>query len=187
VNGRRICRIGFKKLYSVGNDRLQRVSKDIFFKVENDVFWKEKLSASLLFVQWMSIFLSKHVESLPNKEIFHLPNNWTKQEVYKMFKVDLLEREEASMTYAYFCCVSLEKFPRMRIPEHSNFTSCTPCCEFKALRDEATLEVEKRKSTLSIMLRFQTRLLWMRLWSLRSNPRCDTCIGVWFNSDQISG
>jgi hypothetical protein len=75
VNERRICRSRFKKLYSIGNDCLQRVSKDIFFKVKNDVFCKEKFFASLSFVQWMTTFLSKHVESLPNKDIFHLLDN----------------------------------------------------------------------------------------------------------------
>ena len=161
VNGKRICRNAFKKLYSVGNDRLQRVSRDIFFKIENDVFRKEKSSVSLSFVQWMTTFLSKHVESLPNKDLFHLPDNWTKGEVFEMFKVDLLEREETTMTYGYFCRLWLEEFPRVRIPEHSHFTACTPCTEFKHLRDKATLEVEKSKSTLTIILLLETKLIVM--------------------------
>ena len=78
-----------------------------------------------------------------------------------MFKVDLLEREETTMTYGYFCRLWLEEFSRVRIPEHSHFTACTPCTEFKHLRDKATLEVEKSKSTLTIILLLETKLVVM--------------------------
>jgi hypothetical protein len=90
VNGKCFCRIGFKKLYSVGNDRLQRVSQDIFLRVKNEVFSKEKLCLNLSFVPWMNTFLSINVENLPNKDIFYLPDNWTKEEVYDRFTDNLL-------------------------------------------------------------------------------------------------
>jgi hypothetical protein len=152
VNGKRFCRTGFKKLYSVGNDRLQRVSQDIFLRVKNEVFSKEKSCLNLSFVQWMNTFLSINVESLPNKDIFHLPHNWTKKEVYNLFIDNLLLREEATISYKYFCKLWKQEFSRVRIPKRSRFSTCRPSSQFKALRDKATLQAEKSKSILMSLL-----------------------------------
>ena len=143
VLGEPFCREGFKKLYSVGNSRLQRVSHDIFLRIERDVFCREKSTAHLGLVQWLKEFFATSVESLPNKDIFHLPDNWTKLEVFEAFKKEAVSREETSLTYSWFCRIWAKEFPRVRIPKRSRFSTCAPCSEFKALRDKATLEAER--------------------------------------------
>lgn len=143
VLGKAFCREGFKKLYSVGNTRLQRVSHNIFTRVENEVFCKEKSTAHLALVQWLKGFFERNVESLPNKDIFHLPDNWTKLEVFEEFKNESEIREDASVKYSWFCRIWTKEFPRVRIPKRSRFSTCAPCTEFKALRDKATLEAER--------------------------------------------
>lgn len=143
VNGKSFCREGFKKLYSVGNDRLQKVSQDIFFRIQPETFSKEKSSTQLALVQWLNDFFQINVESLPNKDIFHLPDNWTKFEVFEAFKNETLSREETTLTYSWFCRIWNLEFPRVRIPKRSRFSTCAPCTEFKALRDKATLEHER--------------------------------------------
>lgn len=145
VNGKQFCRQGFKKLYSVGNNRLQRVSEDIFCRVRNETFSKDKSTTHIGLVQWLNQFFATNVECLPNKDIFHLPDNWTKLEVFDAFKNEVLSREEAGMTYSWFCRIWNLEFPRVRIPKRSRFSTCAPCTEFKALRDKATLEAEKSK------------------------------------------
>src|SRR5450759_2027424 len=70
VNGKSFCRLGFKKLYSVGNNRLQKVSEDIFCRRHPDTFHKEKSTTQLALVQWLNDFFVTNVESLPNKDIF---------------------------------------------------------------------------------------------------------------------
>jgi len=134
VHGRPICRTGFKKIYSVGNDRIQRVSRDIFSRIRNDTFRKEKSTTHLSLVQWLNRFFATNVESLPNKDIFHLPDNWTKLEVFEAFRNEFLFREEASATYSWFCRIWNLEFPRVQIPKRSRFSTCAPCTEFKALR-----------------------------------------------------
>jgi hypothetical protein len=86
VNGHVLCRQGFKKLFSVGNNRLQKVNANVFQRIENITFCKDTSSTQLGLVQWLDDFFSKNVESLPNKDIHHLPDNWTKLEVYEEFK-----------------------------------------------------------------------------------------------------
>ena len=149
VNGKSFCRIGFKKLYSVGNNRLQKVSEDIFCRIQPDTFQKEKSTTQLALVQWLNDFFLTNVESLPNKDIFHLPDNWTKMEVFEAFKIESSLREERSLTYSWFCRIWNSEFPRVRIPKRSRFSTCAPCTEFKALRDKATLEAEKSMSCIS--------------------------------------
>ena len=75
ISGKSICREGFKKLFSIGNDRLKRVSQDIFCRIANDAQCKEKSTVQLGVVQWLNDFFKTNVESLPNKDIFHLPDN----------------------------------------------------------------------------------------------------------------
>jgi hypothetical protein len=148
VLGLPFCREGFKKLYSVGNDRLQRVTQDIFLRVDREIFRKQTSTNQLTLVEWLKDFFATSVESLPNKDIFHLPDNWTKQEVFEVFKKDSLLWEESNVTYSWFCRIWSMEFPRVRIPKRSRFSTCAPCTEFKALRDKATLESERGEQLL---------------------------------------
>ncbi len=164
VQGKTFCREGFKRLYSVGNSRLQRISRDIFMRVQNDAVCKEKSPTQLSLVQWLHDFFSINVESLPNKDIFNLPDNWTKQEIFEAFKTDTLLRDETTTTYSWFCRIWNIEFPRVRIPKRSRFSTCAPCTEFKALRDKATLEAERSKCS-QWEFRYQYRVLFSLLIS----------------------
>ena len=143
VNGNSFCREAFKKLYSVGNNRLKRVSADMFCRIESDHFQREKSTTQLALEQWLNDFFSTNVESLPDKNIFHLPDNWTKLEVFEAFKSEATLRESEGLTYSWFCRIWKVSFPRVRIPKRSRFSTCTSCTEFKALRAKATLESKK--------------------------------------------
>lgn len=136
---------GLQKLYSIGNDRLQRLTTDIFCQRQHYRFVREKSVTQLALVQWLNNFFMINVESLPNKDIFHLPDNWTKSDVFDAFKNDFLLRDETTITYSWFCRIWNLEFPRVRIPKRSRFSTCAPCTELKALRDKATLEAERRK------------------------------------------
>ncbi len=152
VEGNAFCRTGFKKLFSVGNNRLQRVSHGMFSRFQKDVFRKEKSGNHLSLVEWLKDFFKTNVESLPNKDIFHLPDNWTKLEVFDAFQNDSKMRKETSVTYSYFCRIWEKEFPRVRIPKRSRFSTCAPCTEFKALRDKATLETERSEFICQVCL-----------------------------------
>jgi len=68
------------------------------------------------------------------------------------------------VTYSWFCRIWNKEFPRVRIPKRSRFSTCGPCTEFKALRDKATLEAERSKSSIvyehvKVGARFVSRLV----------------------------
>jgi hypothetical protein len=164
VNGISLCREGFKKLYSLGNDRLQRVAKDIFCQIMPNTFTKEKSTTQLALEQWLNNFFSTNVESLPHKDIFHLADNWTKFEVFDSFRNETVVREEATLTYSWFCRIWKLEFPRVRIPKRSRFSTCAPCTEFKALRDKATLEADRSKLSTFLILEYEKRDLSRSLY-----------------------
>lgn len=145
VNGRTFCREGFKKLFSVGNTRIQRVSDNLLTRLSNDTFCKDKSSTTLGLLAWLNKFFATNVESLPNKDIFHLPDNWTKAEVYDAYQSEIMLREEEGTTYSWFCRMWNAEFSRVRIPRRSRFSTCAPCSEFKALRDKAVTIQDKSK------------------------------------------
>ena len=128
------------------------MSEDIFCRIRNDTYSKDKSTIQLALVQWLNDFFMTNVESLPNKDIFHLPDNWTKLEVFEAFKLESSTREEASLTYSWFCRIWNVEFPRVRIPARSRFSTCGPCTEFKALRQKATLEAERSLSFIFLCL-----------------------------------
>lgn len=90
IDSKTCCRKGFKKLFSIGNNRLQKISKDLFCRIHNDPFCREKSATHLILLQWLNDFFQTNVESLPNKDIFHLPDNWTKAEVYDAFLTEAI-------------------------------------------------------------------------------------------------
>ncbi len=68
-----------------------------------------------------------------------------KQEIYEAFKTDTLLQDEMRTTYSWFCRIWNIEFPRVRILKRSQFSTCAPCTEFKALYDKATLEAKRSK------------------------------------------
>jgi hypothetical protein len=145
INGNSFCRKGFKKLFSVGNNRLYKINSNIFSRVTNNPYCRETTSTHQNVVHWLNEFFSKNVNSQPDNDIHHLPDNWTKMEVYEAFKNETTLREEQEVTYSYFCRIWQKHYSRVRIPSRSRFSTCAPCTKFKAMRDKATLEEEKSK------------------------------------------
>ncbi len=117
----------------------------MFSRVTKDIYCREPTSLHHNVVQWLNGFFCKNVDSQPDKDIHHLPDNWTKMEVYETFKSEMTLREEQDVAYSYFCRIWLKHYSWVRIPSRSRFSTCAPCTEFKALRDKATLEEEKSK------------------------------------------
>jgi hypothetical protein len=145
VSGEPICRRGFKKLYSIGNNRLQKICSDLFSHSRFESGIREKSYTHLSLVQWLNQFLKVNVESLPNKGVFHLPDNLSKMQVFDEFQNEAFLRNEQGVTYSWFCRIWNQEFPKVKIPKRNRFSACSTCSEFKALRDKSTLLADKSK------------------------------------------
>lgn len=146
IGKRNVCREAFKNVFCVGNDRLSRITKlgnrDV---MPPKAVGRPKAIMSLVVTSWLHEFFKTRVESLPNKNVLHLPDNYTKFEVWKIFQCTFGSKDETAknITYRAFVKIWNEKFPNVKIPPVSRFSACADCEEFKALRDKASSQREK--------------------------------------------
>ena len=99
-------------------------------------------------MSWMTDFFSRHGESMPNRETIHIPNNFSRQEIYQLYKeyAQSVEGNSNFITYSYFTIIWKNKFNNVRIPKKSRMGVCSICAFLKEKRDK--IEGEERCMTL---------------------------------------
>ena len=114
-----LCRKAFKRIHSIGNLRLSRIQtrikKDPTFYSDDYQGWITRPSTHIA-ISWMHDLFSKHGESMLNRETIHIPDNFTRQEIYKLYKdyVQGGQRNGNFFTYGYFTRVWKKKFNKMK-------------------------------------------------------------------------
>jgi hypothetical protein len=94
----------------------------------------------------MEDFFSHNCEKLPNKDVSHLPDNFLKFEVWKIFKSKLSHFDQcAKMTYQFWCKIWEKYFLLVKIPKVNCFEACADCEEFKIIHEKAMTIEEKIK------------------------------------------
>lgn len=134
-----VCRKAFKAVFCVGNHMLSRLSK-----LKNDNLQYHKpvgapiTHTSYVVISWMKTFFDTHCESLPNKEVVHLPDNYSKLEVYNVYKSSFVNLDTScNITYRRWCKLWNIHFPLVKIPQVNRFSVCADCEEFKSIREKA--------------------------------------------------
>ena len=103
----------------------------------------------------MQDVFSKNCEKLPNKDIIHLLDSFSKLEVWKIFKSSFSNfNKNKNITYRFFCKVWKKHFPNIKIPRMNRFGVCADCEEFKTIRDKAVTAEEKSKIFLMYLFYF---------------------------------
>jgi hypothetical protein len=142
-----VCRGAFKAVFCVGNNRITRIarlgnSSVAYPKPEG----RPKDLRRLIVASWLDDFFKTRVESLPNKNVLHLPDNYTKFEVWKLFISQYGDRDEMSrIPYRHFTRLWGLHFPNVKIPPVSRFSACADCEEFKTMRDKAISATDRSK------------------------------------------
>ncbi|KAL3701108.1 hypothetical protein R1sor_019130 [Riccia sorocarpa] len=152
--GRLVCRTAFKKIYRVGNNRLRRLRERSHADVISDRRGGRQTTAGGLVLQeWMDTFFRGHCERLPNQPTYHLPDNFTKHEVYEYYKTSLDSSDPASLlAFSSFTKVWRKEFPNVKIPRRNRFAVCELCTELKARRDNAVLAEKKALASRALMI-----------------------------------
>ena len=137
-----LCRKAFKRIHSIGNLRLSRIQT----RLEKDpTFYTDDYQGRItgpsthIAISWMHDFFSKHGESMPNRETIHIPDNFTRQEIYNLYK-DYVQGGQGNdnfIRYAYFTRVWKKKFNNVRIPKMSRMGVCSTCASIKERRDRS--------------------------------------------------
>lgn len=134
-----LCRKAFKMLYSIGNCRLSRIQD----RLERDCTYysearykREVGSFANTAKTWMKDFFSNHGECMPNKDTIHIPDNFSRREIFMLYK-DYAEAVEGIgnfITYSYFTRIWKAEFNNVRIPKKTRMGICSTCASLKAKR-----------------------------------------------------
>ena len=145
VFGRGVCRQAFKLVFCIGNHSLDRLLKNQSVEVKRPV-GRVRGSLSYILESWMQDFFENNCEKLPNKDILHLPDSYSKLEVWKLFKSTFPDYDKTeNVTYRYWCKMWTNHFPNVKIPKLNRFGVCADCEEFKTIREKAVTADEKSK------------------------------------------
>jgi hypothetical protein len=137
-----LCRKAFKKIHSIGNLRLSRIQtrleKDPSFysKVHHG---RESGPFTNTALSWMRDFFSKHGECMPDRDTIHIPDNFSRREIYNLYKgyAEDVEGKDNFITYAYFTRIWKKQFNNVRIPKKSRMGICSICATLKSRRDKS--------------------------------------------------
>ena len=84
-------------------------------------------------------------ENQPNKKGRHLPDNYSKAEVFKIYMASLdADREDGHASFSSFHRVWGKSFPEVKIPAVNRFSQCSHCRYYKTLRDKGPSLMDKR-------------------------------------------
>ena len=127
-----LCRKAFKMFHSIGNFRLSRIQENLekdptFY---SEVRYKRQFGPlSNTAMSWMKDFFSKHGECMPNRETIHIPDNFSRREIYNLYKeyAEGAEGHGQFITYQYFVKVWKKEFNTVRIPKKTRMGICSTC------------------------------------------------------------
>ena len=84
-------------------------------------------------MSWMKDFFSKHGECMPNGETIHIPDNFSRREIYNLYKeyAESAEGQGHFITYQYFVKLWKKEFNNVRIPKKTRMGICSTCASLK--------------------------------------------------------
>jgi hypothetical protein len=90
-------------------------------------------------LSWMHDFFSKHGECMPDRDTIHIPDNFSRREIYNLYKgyVEGVEGNGNFITYAYFTRIWKKQFNNVCIPKKSRMGICSICATLKSRRDKS--------------------------------------------------
>ncbi|KAL3685834.1 hypothetical protein R1sor_003856 [Riccia sorocarpa] len=86
-----VCRKAFKIIFCVGNSRLQRLRLPDKHHASIDTVARQPSAEAFILLEWLDSFFLSHYERQPADGKYHLPNNFTKKEVYDHYRTDMIQ------------------------------------------------------------------------------------------------
>ena len=141
-----ICRSAFKIIHGLGNARLARVQKRL------RCFRNPRLIGPVgqMAVSWMENYFAMNAEVLPTSGKMHLMDNYTRYEVFSLYKEDILESNEKFASYSHFSRLWKNFFNNVKIPKKVRMGVCSVCANLKSRRQRATNSSEQGTRLLII-------------------------------------
>ncbi|KAL3694898.1 hypothetical protein R1sor_008549 [Riccia sorocarpa] len=89
-----VRRKAFKIVFCVGNSRMQRLRLEDKHPASIDTVARQPSAEAFILLEWLDSFFLSHCERQPADGKYHLPNNFTKKEVYDHYRTDMAQAEE---------------------------------------------------------------------------------------------
>ena len=86
----------------------------------------------------------------------HLMDNYTRYEVFTLYKEDMLESNEQFASYSHFSRLWKNFFNNVKIPKKVRMGVCSACANLKSRRQRATNSNEQGTRLLSNHLKFHS-------------------------------
>ncbi|KAL3683611.1 hypothetical protein R1sor_001633 [Riccia sorocarpa] len=146
-----VCRKAFKIIFCVGNSRLQRLRLQDKHHASIDTVARQPSAEAFILLEWLDSFFLSHCERQPADGKYHLPNNFTKKEVYDHYRTDMVQVREC-LQYSSFKHYWVKFYPLVTIPTTNKFSVCDFCELYKSKRDKSVTNIEKAEAVQALKL-----------------------------------
>ena len=149
----RCCRKAFKIAFGIGNMRLDRIhrrclSGDAMVEsVGSDVSSRGLVGQHA--VIWMKNYFGMHCDVMPTTGRLHLSDNYTRDELFRIYKDEMLSQGERYVCYSQFTRLWKLKFDNVLIPRQVRMGVCVVCANLKSMikgakSDDSQKDIFKR-------------------------------------------
>ncbi|KAL3687029.1 hypothetical protein R1sor_013338 [Riccia sorocarpa] len=112
---------------------------------------RQPSAQAFILLEWLDSFFLSHCERQPGDGKYHLPNNFTKKEVYDHYKTDMSQMQSV-LQYSSFKRYWRKYYPPVTIPTTNKFFVCDFCELYKSKRDKAVTKLEKAEAIEALQL-----------------------------------
>lgn len=138
-----VCRASFLKVFGISNLRIHKIISNVSQESFSLAFSTHETPQYCFLKQWLGNFITFNGEVLPNSNFTHLPDNFTKREVYSLYAESQKDSLNSTLSLPSFLRIWRQDFPHVKIPKKSRMGVCQICAELKAKRDTAKTTEEK--------------------------------------------
>ena len=133
----RCCRKAFKIVLGVGNMRLNRIQRrclsgDIVGDKQLDVVIGKGLVRQHA-VTWMQNYFRLHCDVMPTTGRLHLSDNYTRDELYQIYREEMQCQGERYIQYSQFTRLWNVRFDNVVIPRKVRMGVCSLCANLKSM------------------------------------------------------
>ena len=97
-------------------------------------------------IVWMKSYFQLNCEVMPTTGRMHLSDNYTRREVYDVYRSDMVGSRNKSITYSQFTRLWRARFSNVIIPRKVRMGYCSICANLKSLAKGAKTSMEKDMS-----------------------------------------
>ena len=145
----RCCRKAFKIALGIGNMRLNRIQHrclygDAILEHLNADYSGRGLVGQHA-VNWLQNYFTLHCEVMPTTGRLHLSDNYTRDELFKMYRDEMESRSERYVRYSQFTRLWKIKFDNVLIPRKVRMGVCALCANLKSMIKGAKNDIAQKE------------------------------------------